>query len=340
MTTATSPFAEMQVDHVRFAVADAEAAAAPLVDGYGFVRVADGPVDPGARALVLRQGAIELVLTQPLRDDHPAVPYLRRHGDGVTDIALRVTDAAAAFRLAVARGAAPAASPSASSDGVVAAVAGFGDVTHTFVQRAQPPGPVGRLHTVDHFAVCLEAGQLAPTIEFYRSVLDFEPIFAERIVVGTQAMESTVVQSRSGAVTLTLIAPDTTRDAGQIDGFLADHGGPGVQHVAFATDDIVDAVGAFQARGITFLTTPPAYYRLLAERLRPARHTEPELAELGVLVDTDHDGQLFQIFSRSTHPRGTLFFEVIERCGAQLFGSGNIRALYEAVEAQQRRAAA
>jgi 4-hydroxymandelate synthase len=188
---------------------------------------------------------------------------------------------------------------------------------------------------VDHFALCLKADQLEPTVEFYQRVLDFDMTFAEKIVVGDQAMNSKVVQSRSREVTLTLIEPDASRAPGQIDRFLKNHGGPGVQHVAFTSLNIVRSIGTLRSNGVEFLTTPPAYYRLLADRLELSRYTAEDLSELGILADEDHAGLLFQVFTRSAHPRGTLFFEVIERLGATTFGSGNIRALYEAVEAEQ-----
>jgi 4-hydroxymandelate synthase len=193
----------------------------------------------------------------------------------------------------------------------------------------------GLLHDLDHFAVCLEPGQLDSTVQFYEQVLDFRMIFVERITVGSQAMNSKVVQSVSGQVTLTLIEPDTVGEPGQIDDFVRDHGGAGVQHLAFSTNDIVRAVGTLRDRGLKFLTTPDSYYELLSRRLQLAAHGTRELHELNVLVDEDHDGQLFQIFTRSTHPRRTMFFEIIERLGARTFGSGNIKALYEAVEAER-----
>jgi 4-hydroxymandelate synthase len=146
------------------------------------------------------------------------------------------------------------------------------------------------------------------------------------------------VQSTSGKVTLTLIEPDATRESGQIDEFLKNHGGAGVQHVAFVTDQIVASVGAMAERGVGFLPTPGSYYDLLADRITLDRHSIAGLRELDILVDEDHQGQLFQIFARSTHPRKTFFLEVIERAGARTFGSGNIKALYEAVEVERLKA--
>jgi 4-hydroxymandelate synthase len=148
------------------------------------------------------------------------------------------------------------------------------------------------------------------------------------------------VQSRSGSVTFTLIEPDVTRDPGPIDGFLKDHAGAGVQHIAFTTDNIVEAVGAVQNNGVAFLGSPDMYYRLLPERVVLARYTVDELKQFSVLVDEDHDGQLYQIFTKSVHPRNTIFMELIERLGARSFGSGNIASLYEAVELERQRAEA
>ncbi|WP_342354221.1 VOC family protein [Streptomyces inhibens] len=188
--------------------------------------------------------------------------------------------------------------------------------------------------------MCLEPGRLGPTVEYYERALGFSAVFTERIIVGSQAMDSIVVQNDAGTVTLTLIEPDTTRKPGQIDRFITAHGGAGVQHVAFTSDDIIKSVGLLASRGIEFLDTPSTYYDLVPGRLTLSRHSVDELRDLNILVDQDQDGQLLQIFTRSVHPRGTLFFEVIERLGARTFGSGNIKALYEAVELQENRSRA
>ncbi|MFK4071666.1 4-hydroxyphenylpyruvate dioxygenase [Streptomyces sp. NPDC029674] len=357
-----SPLGDLRVDHVGFAVGDLAEATSFFVNNYGLDVYARATDDTVGMAAVGREG-IRLLLTDARGSDHPASAYVQRHGDGVSDIALSTADAAAAYAEAVRRGARPVAEPR-ERDGVVTATIGaFGDVTHTFVQRAGAgeqgadrslPGltpmaggeaeagtgagaGVG-LHTIDHFAVCLEAGQLDDTVAYYESALDFEMVFTERIVVGGQAMDSKVVQSRSGAVTLTLIEPDTSREPGQIDKFIKEHGGGGVQHIAFATDDIVRDVSLLGANGLRFLSTPGTYYEQVPERLDLRRHSVEALRELNILVDEDQDGQLLQIFTKSVHPRGTLFFEVIERLGARTFGSGNIKALYSAVELEMERA--
>ncbi|MEU5436807.1 4-hydroxyphenylpyruvate dioxygenase [Streptomyces sp. NPDC020719] len=359
----SSPFDGLRLDHVGFSVGDLAEATEFFVNNYGLGVYAQStsPVeaDGSVRAHALGRRDIRFVLTDSRGTDHPASAYVERHGDGVSDIALSVPDAAAAFAEAVRRGARPVAEPQERDGVVTASITAFGDVTHTFVQRpdgmnpAVLPGlsPVGQdreaeaagaaaagLHTVDHFAVCLEPGQLVPTVEFYERVLDFAMVFTERIVVGGQAMDSKVVQSRSGAVTLTLIEPDTSREPGQIDKFIKEHGGAGVQHIAFATDDIVRDVDLLGAEGLAFLKTPAAYYDQVPDRLDLLRHSVDQLRALNILVDEDQDGQLLQIFTKSVHPRGTLFFELIERLGARTFGSGNIKALYSAVELEMERA--
>jgi 4-hydroxymandelate synthase len=342
----------MLVDHVKFYVADIKAAANWLVDGYGFAITADGdPAGGTARLLGLGANDVRLVLAQPVSAADPGRTYLDRHGDGVCDIALRVPDAAAAFDEAVRRGARPVSAPVRRRGLVTATIMGFGDLTHTFVQRAgdagsralpglrpvpgKPAGWNDGLSGIDHFAGCLEAGQLDPTVEFYERVLDFKMIYTERIAVGSQGMNSKVVQSRSGAVTFTLLEPDLSRARGQIDDFLFNHRGSGIQHVALITDDIVRTVGSVRARGIDFLRSPASYYRLIADRLRLSRHSVDRLRDLSILADSDHHGQLYQIFTKSVHPRQTFFFEIIERAGARTFGSSNIKALYEAVEAER-----
>ncbi|MGW6395916.1 VOC family protein [Streptomyces sp. NPDC055103] len=320
------------IDHITISVGDAHARAAEFVDRYGFEVIAAGDT-PEFAAVAVRQRDVVLVLLEGRTDDHPAARFIARHGDGVSDIALRV----------------------AAPDRTV--LDAFGDVTHTFVSRpaGEPwslPGiaPVsteettgttavtvpGRRHLlcVDHIAVCLENGQLDPTIAFYRRKLGWEVVFEEDIHVGAQAMQSKVVQSPNGLVTLTLLQPMTGAAPGQIDDFLTKHGGGGVQHLAFAVPDIVDAVADLGTAGVRFLATPDSYYEDLEERLGASAHPVEELRKYSVLADRDHDGELFQIFTRSEHPRRTHFMEIIERRGATTFGSNNIRKLYEAVERQ------
>ncbi|MFE2030106.1 4-hydroxyphenylpyruvate dioxygenase [Streptomyces hygroscopicus] len=343
---------------MEFFVQDVDAYTAELARSYNFRRVAESTAESptDARTVVLQRGTAVLLVTQGIDETHPAAVFTRHHGDGVGDLALTVADAADAYDRAVRTGARSIRRPEKLADGtVVATTEAFGDVTHTFVQPERPAGvwsmpgfavdetaQVEAARTeapdvieLDHFAVCLEAGVLEPTVAFYRTGLGFDEIFQEHIVVGDQAMISKVVQSPSGAVTLTLIEPDLSRRPGQIDRFIKDHGGSGIQHIAFRVDDAVRAVARATEKGVAFLATPGAYYRFMEQRLELSVHTVAELERHGILVDEDHDGQLFQIFTRSIHDRRTLFFEIIERVGARTFGSSNIKALYEAVEAEK-----
>ncbi|MGW7276662.1 4-hydroxyphenylpyruvate dioxygenase [Streptomyces sp. NPDC054864] len=350
---------DLNVDHIEFYVTDLSATIERLSTGYGLevlVPVTHGTAGGAHESALLGRNRIRLLLTQALSEDHAAWTYVRQHGDGVADIALRVPDARAAHAELLARGATELAPPQETNGCLTATVRGFGDVVHTLVERASDiphdripglpdPLPVTSsddigLLSVDHLAVCLPVGDLDKVTRYYTDVFGMRVTFEEKIEVGPMGMDSTVVESPSGDVTFTLIEPMAGAEAGQIESFLADHGGAGVQHVAFASDDIIRAVGTMGERGVPFLSTPATYYDLLTTRLTPQRYSLNDLRSLNVLVDEDHDGQLFQIFTRSVHPRGTFFFEVIERIRARTFGSNNVRALYEAIELQRQSAGA
>lgn len=337
---------------------DARRVALAFIDEYGFTVIGYATHDHYGPTLsfVLRQADITLVVTEGKAAQHPAVGYSRRHGYGVADLAFRTADANEAFRVAVARGARPVHAPLEYDGFVLAAIEGFGDVRHTLVQ----PPPVNStapipgfsptpaksltggdpgLAAMDHFAVCVPAETLDEVTGYYASVLGFHTVFEEQIVRGSQAMNSRAIRSQAGDLTLTVLSPSAAHEPGQIDDFLRNHGGAGVQHIAFSCDDIVNAVGQLWARGVEFLEVPDAYYAKLGARLTPARHDLEQLRSMHILADQDHDGQLYQLFTRSTHPSRTLFFEVIERMGSTTFGSGNVRALYEAVAAESRMSA-
>ncbi|MBB5872591.1 4-hydroxymandelate synthase [Allocatelliglobosispora scoriae] len=351
------------IDHLEFYVGDARQAAYFLCNAFGFrVTGQGGPQTglPGQRSLLLRHGDIRIVLTSGLVADHPATIYVGRHGDGVAIIALATDDVAETYTEVVRRGATSVAPPAVFDNGetrvVMATVSGFGDVTHHLVERHGPrseflPGAIlmnadadapregELLEVIDHAAICVPAGEIAATSKYYQEVFDFSEIFEEYIEVGGQGMDSKVVQSPSTEVTFTLIEPDTNRRPGQIDDFLDWHAGAGVQHIAFRTSDIVTAVRTFAEKGVGFLSTPPAYYDALAQRLTDIDLPIDDLRKLGVLVDTDHWGEMYQIFTQSMHVRRTLFLELIERHGALTFGTSNIKALYEAKERELGRSA-
>jgi 4-hydroxymandelate synthase len=350
------------IDHVEFYVGDARQSAFFLCTAFGFHVAGHGGPETGLdaqRTLLLRHGDSRVLLTSALSGAHPADGYVSRHGDGVAVIAFAVRDAAACYEQAVAAGARPVEPPRVSRGGpdgqngqngqdsvTTAVVGGFGDVVHRFVQRdgdafwpaaiepqpAPAPENPDLIRAIDHAAFCVPAGELEATVDYYRRVFGFKLIFEEYVEVGTQGMYSQVVQSLSGAATFTIIQPDMSRDRGQIDDFLSWHGGAGVQHLALSTDDIVAAVRTFSDNGAGFAQTPGAYYDLLAERVGATDLPVERLRPLGILVDRDHWGQMYQIFSKSMHIRRTYFWELIERHGAKTFGTSNIPALYAAKE--------
>lgn len=351
------------IDHLEFYVGDARQAAYFLCTAFGFrVSGQGGPPTglPGQRSLLLRHGDIRIVLTSGLVADHPATAYVGRHGDGVAIIALETDDVEATYAEVVRRGGTPIAPPKVYERGgsrvVMATVSGFGDVTHHLVERHGSraeflPGSIlmnadadaerddELLEVIDHAAICVPAGEIAATSKYYQEVFGFAEIFEEYIEVGGQGMDSKVVQSPSRDVTFTLIEPDPKRRPGQIDDFLSWHAGAGVQHIAFRTSDIVTAVQTFADRGVGFLSTPSSYYDALEPRLGAIDLPIGDLRKLGVLVDTDHWGEMYQIFTQSMHVRRTLFLELIERHGALTFGTSNIKALYEAKERELGRSA-
>jgi 4-hydroxymandelate synthase len=342
----------LSIDHVEFYVGDAIAMTQSLCSVYGFrVYGRGGPETglPGQRSILLGQGGIRILLTSGLHEDHPASQFVARHGDGVAVIGFAID--AAAYADAIAAGATSIAQPRSWENGnarvVTAEIAGFGEVVYRLIERhgqddeflpgaivmepGAAAGSAGDLLTlIDHAALCVPAGELDPTVAFHEEVLGFTVIFQEYVEVGAQGMVSKVVQSPSAGATFTIIEPDPSRQAGQIDDFLAWHGGAGVQHLAFLTDDIVHAVRTFGERDASFAATPSSYYDMLGDRLGPTEIPVEALRPLGILVDRDHWGQMYQIFAKSTHIRRTYFHELIERRGARTFGMSNIPALYAA----------
>lgn len=309
-----------------------------FVASLGFERVAesDGPV---AHSVLLRQGGVRLVVTE----GQSTRAFLEAHGDGIADIAFACDDVAATRDAALAAGAALV-----RSEAGQVVVSGFGDTRHTLVAAAdaarppadrdwadvasREPARRGWIGALDHVAVCLTSGTLADCADFYTDGFGMPRYSGEYTQMGDQAMDSIVVRSPSGGATFTLLQQDMSKKPGQIEGFLSRHDGPGVQHLAFAVDDIISAVAALTDAGIEFLRTPGAYYDMLAARMPGVQAEIADLRATNVLADRDEWGYLLQLFMRSPYPRNTLFYELIQRRGARGFGSTNIKALYEAVE--------
>lgn len=350
---------DARLDHVEFYVGDIDATVEDLVSKYAFEIAGTSSTSVRShRSIALRQGNIVLLVTQGLTDGSPVSTWVRTHGDGVANIWLRTPSVRTAFEEAVANGAEAVLQPVERAGVPVAGFGAFGDVRHGLVERpddaepgqlppgivpaqesaSQAPAEFAEFGVLDHFAYLVGAGDLRNAVKFYESVLGFSVIFEDRTMVGGQGMDSQVVRNAAGDVTFTIV--ESAAKPGQALDFIAEfvqnNAGPGIEHIAFGCADIVTAVQKLRGRGVDFLDTPGAYYDQLPDRIGGvARHELEQLRGLGILADRDHGGELFQIFTHSTHPRNTFFFEVIERVGAETFGKGNVKALFEARKAER-----
>jgi 4-hydroxyphenylpyruvate dioxygenase len=363
----------LRIDHLELYVGNAKQAAHFYRTGLGFTNSAYAGLETGTRTHVsylMEQGQIRLVLTTPLTPDSAMARHIHLHGDSVAVIALEVPDAASAFRETTKRGATGAIAPTEVSDsgGVLrfSAVRGYGDVLIKFVERggyggAFMPGFAARaanlngangangargvhrgvgLAAVDHIVGNVELGAMERWVRFFAESMGFSQLIHfddQDISTEYSALMSKVMQDGTGKVKFPINEPAEGRKKSQIQEYLDYHYGPGVQHIALATGDIISTVGQLQANGIEFLTVPQAYYDDLSLRVGHIAQPLDELARLGVLVDRDDEGYLLQIFSKPVQDRPTLFFEVIERHGSRGFGKGNFKALFEAIEREQER---
>ncbi|MCY1079877.1 4-hydroxyphenylpyruvate dioxygenase [Archangium lansingense] len=348
------------IDHLEMYVGNVEEAAKPFCSGLGFrVTGRAGPEtgQQGSRSLLLQQGHIRLVLTQALATQHEAADYVALHGDGIKDVALRVTDATAAFHDALRRGGQPVREPRVyeGSHGqlIHATVASpVGDVVHSFIQREAPesdfwPGrfqpvvsaaPENELMvTLDHVALCLMPGTLQATVDAYTRLLGLHQCHEENVETQYGGMNSKVVQDATGRVCFPMMVPMPGKLPGQIDRFLSNHRGPGVQHLAFLCDDILESAQGLRERQFPLLDSPAGYYEAMTARVGQLDEDIEVLRAGNVLVDREGEGYLLQVFTRSVHERRTLFFEIIQRKQARGFGAANVRALYQSVEQEMMR---
>jgi len=347
-------------DHIELYVGNARQAAHYYATAFGFDVVAYCGPETGVRdraSYAVEQGKVRLVLTAPLSPEGPIAEHVHRHGDGVRAIALRVGDAAAAFDTALRRGAVPVDEPRVVTDEFgplrYATIATFGDTVHHLVERDEYAGPhwpgyrpevhpgvgVG-LRFIDHAVGNVEPGRMDTWVEYYQSVFDFD-VFQEfdeqDIATQYSALRSKVTRDPRTMITLPINEPARGLRASQIQEYLDYYAGPGVQHIALHTDDVVATVAAMRERGVEFLHTPGTYYDEIAPRAAAQGVTEDvdRLRDLGILVDFEDQGYLLQIFTRPVADRPTLFYEVIQRKGARGFGKGNFKALFEAIEREQ-----
>jgi 4-hydroxyphenylpyruvate dioxygenase len=346
-------------DHLELWVGNAVQASHYFVTAFGFRELARAGLETGRRdraSRVVEHGNVRLVLTAPLTGEGEVAGHVRRHGDGVRSIALAVPDARAAYRVAVERGARGVEPPRALEDRdgtvVLASIATYGDTLHTFVERAGYRGAfmpgfavagndapdAGLLTELDHAVGNVELGKMNAWVDFYARVLGFTQLTQftdDDISTEYSALMSKVMSDGEGRIKFPINEPAEGRRKSQVDEYLQFYDGPGVQHVAVQTHDIVAAVRELSARGVRFLATPGAYYDELGERFADLDLDVAELRGLGILADRDDEGYLLQIFTKPIGDRPTVFFELIERHGSRGFGSGNFKALFQAIEREQ-----
>jgi 4-hydroxyphenylpyruvate dioxygenase len=347
------------VDHVELFVGNAKQAAFFYTRAYGFKLVAYSGLETGARdraSYVVQQGRIRLVLTGALHSDSPIADHHRHHGDGVKVIALSVPDVDHAWREATTRGAEGVVEPHDNSDehGTVrmATIKTYGETLHTFVARAGYTGPflpgyearedgsvdTGMLLAIDHIVGNVE--HMDPWVSFYEDVFNMKEMLHftdEAISTEYSALMSKVVADGKGVVKFPINEPAEGKRKSQIEEYLEFYEGPGAQHLAVATRDIVNTVAEMRRRGVEFLDIPASYYEEVPARVPEVAPILDALRTQGILVDRDDEGYLLQIFTKPIGDRPTVFLEVIERHGARGFGDGNFKALFEALEREQDR---
>jgi 4-hydroxyphenylpyruvate dioxygenase len=358
------PLPLRRIDHVRFFVGNARQSAYFYRNAFGFDVIAYAGLETGWKdeaGYVLRQGNITFVLMSSLRLDNPDNLRLIVHGDGVKDIALEVDDVQAAYRKATERGAIGVRPATLLEDenGVYeyATIRAYGDTVHTFVNRDRyrgvfAPGfkpidperyspttfhSVG-LQAIDHIVANVEEGRMEEWVKYYQDVMGFSQLVHfddQDISTEYSALMSKVMQNGTGRIKFPINEPARSRRRSQIEEYLQFNGGPGVQHIAMATGDIVETVRAMRHNDVSFLRVPQSYYDVLPERIGAIKEDLQDLAELGILVDRDDEGYMLQIFTKPVEDRPTLFFEVIQRRGSRSFGKGNFKALFEAIEREQ-----
>lgn len=353
-----NPLKLKRIHHVEFWSGNAKQSAYYYRKAFGFSQIAYSGLETGNRttaSYVLAQGKIRFVITSPLNPHHPAAEHIRKHGDGVCDIALLVEDADYAFAEAINRGATAAIEPHDVHDehGSVrrASIRTYGDTIHTFIsikdydgvflpgyQGAEVKGEDGGLLVVDHIVGNVELGKMNVWADFYSKVMGFSRYITfddKDISTEYSALMSIVMSDDNKVVKFPINEPAPGRKKSQIDEYLEWYHGPGVQHVALLCGDIIETVSRLKANGVEFLSTPDSYYADLKKRVGEIDEPMDKLRELNILVDRDPEGYLLQLFTKPVEDRPTLFFEIIQRKGSRGFGKGNFRALFESIEAEQ-----
>lgn len=348
------------IDYVEFYVGNARQSAYYYRAAFGMSLVAYAGPETGQRdrtSYVLQQGKVRFVLTTPLRSDSEIAAHVHLHGDGVKVIALWVDDARQAWTETTARGARSVQEPKRFSDNnghvTTASIAAYGDTVHTFVERNgyrgpflpgyhaaaedQVSRPVGLLH-IDHMVANVGWNSMNEWVEFYAKVMGFslyQHFDDKDISTEYSALMSKVMANGNGYVKFPINEPAEGKRKSQIEEYLDFYQGPGVQHIALATNNILDTVGKMKQQGVEFLTIPHTYYTELQHRVGKIDEPVEDLERLGILADRDDEGYMLQIFTKPVEDRPTVFYEVIQRKGSRSFGKGNFKALFEAIEREQ-----
>jgi 4-hydroxyphenylpyruvate dioxygenase len=352
-------------DYIEFWVGNAKQASLYYRSAFGFQLVGYRGPETGVRdraSYLLQQEKIRFVFTTPIRPDlsedaRAVADHIYRHGDGVRDLALWVDDASDAYAKAIERGAVSAQEPRVLRDDdgeiVIAAIRIYGDTIHSLVERRNyrglflpgfrpvtpqyQPAPAGLKH-VDHCVGNVELGRMDTWVQFYGDVMGFRNLLTfddKDISTEYSSLMSKVMANGNDRIKFPINEPAPGKRKSQIDEYLEFYQGPGVQHMALATDDIIATVTTLRDRGVEFLSVPTSYYEELQGRVGKIDEPLEVLASLGILVDRDPDGYLLQIFTKPVEDRPTVFYEIIQRKGARSFGKGNFRALFEAIEREQ-----
>ena len=347
-------------DHVEFFVGNARQAAYFYRAAFGMSLVAYAGPETGQRdraSYVLQQGKVRFVLTTALRPDSDIARHVHTHGDGVHAIALWVDDARQSWLETTSRGARSVMEPTELSDEhgrvTISSIAAYGDTVHTFVERSHYDGaffpgykavahdevarPVGLLH-IDHIVGNVGWNSMNQWVDFYRDVMGFglyQHFDDNDISTEYSALMSKVMANGNGYVKFPINEPAEGRRKSQIEEYLEFYQGPGVQHMALATADILHTVAQMKQQGVDFLTVPHSYYTELQNRIGKIDEPIEDLEKLGILVDRDNEGYMLQIFTKPVEDRPTVFYEIIQRKGSRSFGKGNFKALFEAIEREQ-----
>lgn len=352
-------------DYVELYVGNAKQSAHYYKTAFGYQSLAYAGLETGVRdrtSYVLKQDKIRLVLTTPLNEDSPINEHLKKHGDGVKIVALWVEDATSAYQETMKRGAVSFMEPTIEKDEfgevVRSGIYTYGETVHLFVERKNyngiflpgykewksdyNPEAVG-LKYIDHMVGNVGWNEMNTWVKFYEDVMGFVNFLSfddKQIHTEYSALMSKVMSNGNGRIKFPINEPAEGKKRSQIEEYLDFYGGPGVQHIAIATDDIIKTVSQLKARGVEFLSAPPpAYYQAIPERLGVHMDMMKEdlnaIENLAIMVDADEDGYLLQIFTKPVQDRPTLFFEIIQRMGAKGFGAGNFKALFESIEREQ-----